>query len=175
MWSDPVLRKKYQELEAASSLEDLIKMGTDDADGPLKHFPNNIDQNIYSDIIRYFLENVENTVSFFLNILVEKSKAVDAKDVIQMAFLLSYIAHSVSRGNDAVVKLKSLLLQKQGLTYEGLDDLAILGVTETGRSLRNQKEFLASISLDLVKSAASQYPYQSTIDNLGRMLHLKKG
>ena len=76
------------------------------------------------------------------------------------------LAHKVSRENNALVKLKTLLVDKEGATLEGVDALAALGVTESSRSLRNLKNFLSGISPELIKSSAQNFPHQSTIDNL---------
>ena len=105
-------------------------------------------------------------VLFLLNLLLETKKSVAIHEVIQISYVISYLAHSVNRKNDALVKLKSLLVQKEGITNEGLDTLAVLGVTESSRSVRNQKDFLAGISSELVRSTARDYPHQSTIDNI---------
>ena len=155
-------------LESSSSLEHLLQMGGSEANGPLNQFPTDVNKNVYSDIVKYFIENARNLVIFFLNIMVDKSRPLENRDVLRLAFILSYLAHSVNRGNDALVKLKSIALHKDGLTFEGLDSLAALGLTETSRSLRKQTEYLACISSDLVQSASAHYPYQSTIDNLGK-------
>ena len=64
------------------------------------------------------------------------------------------------------MKLKSLLLQKDGVTNEGLDCFLPLGMVESSRSLRNQKDFFAGIASQVVKTSAKNFPYQSTIDNL---------
>ena len=166
LWVHAEAKNIFQQMEMSSTLEDFLKMGRSDISGPLKTFPPCINENIYHEIIKFAIDKSKNTVLFLLNLLVEKNKPVSTQDVIQISYIISYLAHSVNRENDALVKLKSLLVQKEGITNEGLDTLAVLGVTESSRSLRNQKDFLAGISSELVKSAAKSYPHHSTIDNI---------
>ena len=143
-------------------------MGRMDTHGPLKTYPPDINGNIYHKIVQFALNHSKSTVMFLMNLLVEKNKPVTNQDVIHVAYIFSYIAHKVNRENNALVKLKTLSVDKEGLVSEGTDGLAALGVTETSRSLRNNKDFLAGISPELVKSAAQRFPHQSTIDNLGK-------
>ena len=170
LWCNPEARTIFQQIETSSCLEDFLQMGRKGAGGPLKDFPPNINTNLYSEIIKFALERSKSTVLFLLNMLVDKNKPVNTNDVIHIAFLISYLAHSVNRENDALVKLKALLLDKEGTTNEGVDALKVLGVTESSRSLRYNKDFLSGIAPELVKLAARKYPHQSTIDNLGKIL-----
>ena len=56
----------------------------------------------------------------------------------------------------------------EGTTNEGVDAFMPLGLSETSRSLRNQKDDLAGIFSQVVKAAARCFPHQSTTDNLGK-------
>ena len=166
LWKHPGARSIFQQLETSSSLEDFLEMGRDESKGPLKTFPPSVNENIYNNIVKYSLDKSKNTVMFLVDLLVKKDKPVTANDAIHIAFIFSYLAHKVSRENNALVKLKTLLVDKEGTTLEGVDALAALGVTETSRSLRNLKNFLSGISPELIKSSAQNFPHQSTIDNL---------
>ena len=168
LWSNPEARAVFQQIETSSSLEDFLHMGRSTTNGPLKVFPPSVNANLYHEIIKFSLERSRSTVMYFLNMIVDRTKPVSVNDVIHVAFIISYLAHSVNRENDALAKLKALSLYKEGTTTEGLDAAGVLGVTESSRSLRNQKDFLAGIVAELVKSAAKTYPHQSTIDNLGK-------
>ena len=172
VWSHPEARNMFQQMETSSSLEDFLQIGRTETNGPLKTFPPNVNENIYHEIVKFSLEKSKSTVIFLINLLVEKNKPITAHDVIHIAYIFSYVAHKVNRDNSALVKLKTLLVQKEGITSEGVDALATLGVTESSRSLRNQKDFLAGISTELVKSSATSFPHQSTVDNIGKMLNI---
>ena len=166
LWKHPGARSIFQQLETSSSLEDFLEMGRDETKGPLKTFPPSVNENIYNNIVKYSLDKSKSTVMFLVDLFVEKNKPVTANDAIHIAFIFSYLAHKVSRENNALVKLKTLLVDKEGSTLEGVDALAALGVTESSRSLRNLKNFLSGISPELIKSSAQNFPHQSTIDNL---------
>ena len=161
-------RNVCQQMEFSSVLEDFLQLSKSSLDSPLQTFPPNINQNLYHEIIKFGLHKSEDTVLFLLNFLVEKDKPVETDHVVKLAFLFSTIAHSVNRDNKALVKLKSLLMQSSGVTNEGLDAFLTLGMSESSRSLRNQKDFLAGIATQVVKAAAKRFPHQSTVDNLGK-------
>ena len=84
----------------------------------------------------------------------------------RIAIFLSSFAHIANRENNALAKLKSTLMQKEGLTNEGLDALLVAGMSESSRSQRNVKDFFAGISSEVLKSAAQVFPHVRTMDNL---------
>ena len=84
----------------------------------------------------------------------------------RLAIFISSLAHSVNRENNAVAKLKSVLMQKEGLTNQGLDSLLVTGFAESSRSQRNIKDFFAGISNEVLKSAAKSFPHVRAMDNL---------
>ena len=84
----------------------------------------------------------------------------------RIATFISSLAHCVNRENNAVAKLKSILLQKEGLTNEGLDSFSMTGLTESSRSQRNVKDFFAGIASEVLKSSAKLYPHVRAMDNL---------
>ena len=92
-----------------------------------------------------------------MNLIVKKDNQVSTSDVIRIALSLSSFAHSVNRENNAIAKLKSTLLQREGLTNEGLDSFLVAGLTESSRSQRNVKDFFAGISNEVLKSAANKF------------------
>ena len=96
----------------------------------------------------------------------QKEKAITAKDVVQIVFFYAAFAYNVNAKNYAFIKLKTILFKKEGMTNQGIDEAALLGITETSRSLRKQKDFLAEISTDVMKSNAKKNPHISTMDNL---------
>ena len=61
-------------------------------------------------------------------------------------------------------KIKSITLKCNGLTNDGLDCMATLGAAETSRSFRNDRDFMASISDEILKSYAKTMMF--TFDNL---------
>ena len=66
----------------------------------------------------------------------------------------------------ALKKTKSLSTKSNGLTNTGLDVLATVGIFETSRSYRNDRDFLASLSEEILKSYAKIAVAQITFDNM---------
>lgn len=167
LWTCPGVREFFAAREGSAGLEDMILLSS--IKSPLTDFPPNINQNLYSEIISFGLMHSKGIISFLLNLLVKKEQPVQEKDTVRIAFIFSLLAHTISRNNNAVAKTKSLLLQVQGLTVEGLDMLSRIGISETGRSALNQTDILAEVTESILKSCCKTMPTQATIDNLDFM------
>ena len=166
IWNDKDAKSCLLEMQNSTFLEEMIHIGRSYISSPLKSFPPDINQNIYSQIVKFAVRHCPQTVSFLVNLIVKKDQEIDTNNVVRIAIFLSSIAHSVSRENNSLAKLKSILLQKEGLTNEGLDALLVAGITESSRSQRNVRDFFAGISSEVLKSAATLYPHVRTMDNL---------
>ena len=161
-----MLESTLKKMEHSVNLEEMLHIGRTFVDSPLKSFPPDLNQNYYHEIIKFGLLNSRSTILFIINLVVKKERAITAKDVIHVVFLYAAFAYNVNSKNDAFIKLKTLLFKKEGMTNQGIDEASLLGITETSRSLRKQKDFLAEISSDVMKSNAHKNPHQSTMDNL---------
>ena len=101
-----------------------------------------------------------------VDILVKKGEPVTEKDVLKISCIFSSLAHSVSRNNNSLAKVKSLVFQSQGLTAAGLDKTHDLGITESARSTLNTTDLMAEVSDAFLKESSKTMCSQSTIDNL---------
>ena len=79
-----------------------------------------------------------------------------------LTFCLHWHIQSTEK-NDAMTKVKTILLKQGGLSNDGLDICSMLGVTETGRSFRNLRDFLSGISEHLMIASSKSMPHQSTL------------
>ena len=88
--------------------------------------------------------------------------------MLQMSCSWSFssLASIVSAKNNALKKTKSISTKNNGLTNNGLDVLAVVGIFETARSFRNDRDFLASLSDELLKSYARFSVPVITFDNM---------
>ena len=166
LWHNLEARNCLLEIQNSAYLEEMIHIGRSYISSPLKTFPPSINQNVYAEIIKFSLVHCRNTVLFLLNLTVKKDQHITPQAVVRIAIFLSSLAHSVNRDNNALAKLKSVLMHKEGLTDEGMDAFLVAGISESSRSQRRVTEFLASISPQVLKSAAKLYPHVRTMDNL---------
>ena len=123
------IRQYFKRKEASSRLEEMVLVSR--IEGPLTEFPPDINGNVYSNIITFAVNNCPEVLHMLVDILVKKDVPVQEKDVLRVSFLFSSLAHGISRHNNSVTKVKSLVLQSQGLTVTGLDKLALLGISES--------------------------------------------
>ena len=141
----------------------------DSKDGPLVDFPVNINENIYCKTVEYGMKNCPSLIKFVTNMVVRRGEPILPSDVLKVATLFSSICYAANHDLDALVKLRSLTLQVDGLSNIGLDVLSGLGLAQCARSLSNHRDMLADIGPQVMNSSASSFPYQSTIDNCDMM------
>ena len=134
--------------------------------GPLTEFPPDVHSNLYKTIIEFAVDHCPEVLRMLVDILVKKDEPVQEKDVLKISFIFSSLAHGISRHNNCVPKVKSLLFHSQGLTAHGQDKAALLGVTESSRSTLNITDLLAEVSDAMLHESSKTMCSQSTIDNL---------
>ena len=137
----------------------------DSKTGPLVDFPASINQNVYSQIVEYGMAKCPSLVMFVINMVVRRGEPVLPSDVLKISTLFSSICYVANKELDALVKLRSLNLQVDGLSNIGLNVLSDMGLAQCARSLSNHRDFFADIGPQVMNSTAASFPYQSTLDN----------
>ena len=133
--------------------------------GPLVEFPASINQNLYCKIVEQGLEVCPSLILFVINMVVRRGEPVLPSDVLKVANLFSSICYVANQDLDALVKLRSLTLQVDGLSNIGLDILSDMGFAQCARSLSNHRDHFADIGPEVMNSTLAHFPYQSTLDN----------
>ena len=133
--------------------------------GPLVEFPFSINENTYCKIVEFAMKICPSLVNFVTNMVVRRGEPVLPSDVLKIATLFSSICYVANNDLDALVKLRSLSLQVDGLTNVGLDILSDMGLAQCARSLSNHRDMLADIGPAVMNNTACVFPYQSTLDN----------
>ena len=168
------LQRKLSSLEHSRILEQLMRISSH-PDNPLINFPLSINRNHYSDIMNFALKHAPDVLALVLRVTTKKEAPIDQNDVVRSACMFSSLACSVSRVNNALKKTKSAVTKNNGITNSGLDMLASIGIMETSRSYRNDRDFLASLSDHLLRSYAKVSVPQITFDNMdmtvGNVMH----
>ena len=165
IWANSFFQEKFSQLFTSKILEQLLSLGSV-PDNPLGSFPPDVNSNIYSDIMNLALDKAEDAILLLTAISKKHEDPISAKDVVHLSYSFSTLAEAASSKNMALKKLKSLSLRTSGLTNSGLDSFSSIGVAETSRSCRNDRDELASISEDIVKKHAKKHVPQFTFDNL---------
>ena len=137
--------------------------------GPLVEFPASINKNVYCQIVSQGMKTCPSLMVFTINMVVRRGEPVLPSDVLKIASLYSNICYAANQNLDALVKLRSLTLQVDGLSNVGLDMLSDMGLAQCARSLSNHRDQLADIGPQVIHSTAAQFPYQSTLDNCDLM------
>ena len=163
--SNPELKQMISNIEHSMILEQLLKISAL-PENPLNDFPLNINRNHYSDIVNFGIKQAPDAIAFILKIATKNEAPIAEMDVVRCAYMFSSLASSVSRLNNALKKTKSAMTKNNGTTNVGVDELAIVGITETSRSCRNDRDFLASLNDHILKSHAQTAVPQITFDNM---------
>ena len=96
--------------------------------GPMVEFPASINQNLYCKIVEHGMKMCPSLILFVIDMVVRRGEPVLPSDVLKIATLFSSICYVANQDLDALVKLRSLTLQVDGLTNIGLDILSDMGL-----------------------------------------------
>ena len=133
--------------------------------GPLVEFPASVNENVYCKIVEFALHNCPQLISFVINLVVRKGEPVLPSDVLKIATLFSTLCHAANHDIDALVKVRSLTMQMDGLSNLGLDILSDCGLSQCARSLSNHRDLFAEVGRPVMDNTARRFPYQSILDN----------
>ena len=163
--SIPEMKMKIFQTMYSDLLEQLLGMNSNPMN-PLKEFPFDLNSNLYCKILEFALTEASDVLLLLLSLTVKNENPIDEKDVISLSYLFSTLAAAVCRSNNSLKKTKTASAKLNGMTNTGVDDLAKAGIFETSRSFSNDRDFLASVSEELMKSYARQSIPQITFDNM---------
>ena len=133
--------------------------------GPLADFPSSVNHNVYCKVVEYAIKMCPNLVNFVINMVVRRGEPILPSDVMKVSTLFSSICYVANQNLDAMIKLRSLALQMDGLSNVGLDILSDLGLGQCARTLSNLRDMFADIGPTVMNNTACLFPYQSTLDN----------
>ena len=153
------LRSSFSDLCLAEISQINVK------DGPLVEFPPSVNENVYCQVAEYGMQSCPQLISLAINLVVRKEDPVLPSDVLKIATLFSNMCYSANHDIDALVKLRSIILQVDGLSNMGLDVLSDCGLTQCSRSLSNHRDLFAEVGRAVMDNTAASLPIQSILDN----------
>ena len=153
LWQNPWFQSRFSHLFTSRLLEQLLSLNSTPGN-PLKSFPVDINKNVYAEIVNFAIDNAQDVILLLTSLTKKFESPISTSDIISLAFSFSSLAEAASSQNKAVKKTKSVCLRSSGLTNSGLDSLAAVGVVETSRSYRNDRDLMASISEEILKQYA---------------------
>ena len=133
--------------------------------GPLVEFPSSINENVYCKIVEQGLQYCPHLITMIINLVVRKGEPVLPSHVLKIATMFSSLCHLANHDLDALVKIRSLTMQMDGLNNQGLNLLSDCGLSQCARSLSNHRDVFADVGRAVVDNTASNFPFQSLLDN----------
>ena len=133
---------------------------------PLNEFPPDQSDNIYSRILNYCMEQAPRLTSHMTRMVVRPDKSITPTDVLRVASAVGQICYLADRNLNGLAKLRALTLQTGGLSNEGIDVLAKLGITGTSGGLCKQKDMFAEVGPKVMAKMASKLPTRRLHDNV---------
>ena len=160
------LYQYFSVLGRAKGLSELINLPVS-VSSPLVGWPTSLSSNIYCEIIKLAKKEAEGVLAFLCALVVPKDRPVGKEEVVRVADLFSTLAHTVSKKQNALAKLKSIVLKAEGLTSSGLDRMSRLRGTECSATLSRGRHLLAELGDSSFRSRIKQgNSFTITCDNL---------
>lgn len=163
LYEDKEMNKLMCQLTQHICFTEISKLDT--TKGPLGEFPPAISANWYCKMIEFAMEKLPVTLEHHFGFVVKAGHTVRPSHVIKLATLIANLCYSTNRDLDAIIKLRSVNLQLDSLTNEGLDLLSCQELSHTARALSNLKDKFSAVGPMLAKALASTNPSQSCLDN----------
>ena len=164
--NNPQIVKYFSVLFKARSLSEMLNLPLESS-SPLVGWPPSVNENIYCEIIKLANCEAREVLSFLCNLLLPKDKPIEKDDVIRVADMFGTLAHTVSKNQNALAKLKSVVLQKEGLSSAGLDRLAKLKGAECSTTQSKGRHMLVELGEASFRSRVKEgKSFTITIDNL---------
>ena len=137
----------------------------DSKKGPLAEFPPSVNTNMYCEIVKFGLEKAPVTMEFYYGFVVKQGHTVRPSHVVKLATLFANLCFSTNRDLDALTTLRSLTLQLDRLTDQGLDLLACQELAKTARTLSNLRDKFSAVGPMIARSLSATMSSQSALDN----------
>jgi hypothetical protein len=163
LYNDRELKKLMCCLSQDICFAEVAKINT--KCGPLVDFPPSVNANMFCDIVKFGLEEAPKTMEFLFGFVIKHGQSVRTSHVIKLAAMFANLCFSTNHELDAVIKLRSLTLQMDSLTDQGLSSLAIQELSTTARSLDNLRDTFSAVGPMMAKALAATMSTQSGVDN----------
>ena len=163
LYDDKELKQLMCRLSQNICFEELAKINT--KSGPLVNFPPSVNANVFCDIVKFGLVKAPRTIEFLFGFVIKRGQSVRPSHVIKLSSLFANLCFATNHDLDAIIKLRSLTLQMDNLTDQGLSALALQELTATARSLDNLRDTFSAVGPMMAKALASTMSTQSAVDN----------
>ena len=101
------------------------------------------------------MEKCPKLISLVIDMVVRREEPVLPKNVLHIATLFANLCYGVNRNLDALIKLRSLTMQVDGITNLGLNTLSDVGLSHTARSLSNHRDLFAEVGTEVMHFTAA--------------------
>ena len=163
LYEDKQMNRLMCQLTQHICFTEISKLDTNK--GPLAEFPPALNANWYCKMINFAMEKLPVTLEHHFAFIVKAGHTVRPSHVIKLATLIANLCYATNRDLDAIIKLRSINLQLDNLTNEGLDLLSCQELSHTARALSNLKDKFSAVGPMVAKALASTKPSQSCLDN----------
>ena len=156
----------FSVLFRAKSLSQMINLPLSPT-SPLVGWPCDVNENIYAEVVKLACNEAKEVLAFLCSVIVPKDQPIGKQEVIRVADMFSTLAHSVSKKQNALSKLKSVVLQAEGLITAGIDRVAKVKGAECSATLSRGRYLLGELGDSSFKSRVKQgRSFTITCDNL---------
>ena len=133
--------------------------------GPMVEFPSSVNENVFCQLAEQGMRNCPHLMSMVISFVVRKGSPVLPSHVLKIATLFSSMCYLVNQNLDALIKIRSLAMQMDGLSNLGINLMSDFGLSQCARSLSNHRDLFADVGCAVMDNTASKFPFQSILDN----------
>ena len=164
--NSPEGRQTMAKVVQEHCLQELLTLSAVEGDRPLLDWPNNLNKNWFSEIVRFAADHSPITLSFLLRLTVKETTSnVQPRHVLSISTVFAQLAMMVDKKNNALAKINTLQLKLHGCTDAGIDALTLIGLAQCSRNLRKDRDVLAEVQDRLLMLESQKRPTQITLDN----------
>ena len=103
-------------------------------------------KNWYSKVVQFAAQHSPTTLSLLLKLIIsDPSSSIRPEHILTLASIYAQIGKEVDRKNNALDIIQALSLKMDGLSDQGLDGQAKIGLSSQARTLRYKRDQLAEV------------------------------
>ena len=150
-------------LKIKESVEMVIKL----KNSPLSTFPPPKGSSLYCDIVNLGLKNCGDLMDLLSCVMVSHERPLNKTDLLTLAQAFALVSSNLNpNSTSAVKKMRMLSLKHLGISNEGLNLLAKLGLCQGEWSWHNERKNLAMMDQDIHEHRIAKFPVNFKYDNL---------
>ena len=152
-----------------ATLQELLMLNLAEGEQPLSDWPNQINQNWFSETLKFAMKHSPITVRGIASLVMkDKTNAginVNTKNVVNVATIYAQLAQQVDVHNNALQKMQALQFEMDHMSDTGINAQAKLALSVGSTAVGRMRDDLAEVAERVLLVQADGRPRRKTWDN----------